>query len=164
MWIHLLRHGIAFDREDPRCPPDPQRPLTDKGVSRTRAAVKGMRCLGLEPDLILTSPYLRARQTADIVRDVLAPEAAMKQLSVLVPEGKPSKMLQAIWDTKAKAPMCVGHAPSLDEFAAYAIGCDPAAVKLKKAGLLMLQIESPDKGTARLHAMLPPAMTRAVGA
>lgn len=162
MWIHLLRHGIAIDREDPRCPPDPARPLTDKGIARTRAAAKGMRSIGLEPDLILTSPYLRARQTADIVRDVLAPEVRMKQLSSLVPHGKPAKMLEAICDTKAVAPMCVGHAPSLDELAAHLLGCRASAVKLKKAGLLIVEVDKPRPGAGRLVAALPPSMMRAI--
>jgi len=160
VWIHLLRHGIAFDRADPRCPPDPQRPLTDKGVKRTRAAAKGMRRIGIEPDLILTSPYLRARQTADIVQDVLAPEARLEQVSAFVPDGNPAKMLAAIMRTKSKAPLCVGHAPSLDDLATYVGGCGESSIRLKKAGLCTLWLDEPTPGGGRMHALLPPAMLR----
>lgn len=164
MWIHLLRHGIALDRADPRCPPDPQRPLTDKGVARTRTAAKGLRRLGIEPDAILTSPYLRARQTADIVRDVLAPEVPMKQVSALVPEGEPKKMLAAIVATGFDAPLCVGHAPSLDELATYLAGCGGPVIKLKKSGLCTLRVDTPGRGGGRLYAVVPPSMLRSLGA
>ena len=163
MWIHLLRHGIAFDREDPRCPPDPQRPLTDKGVTRTRAVAKGLRRIGLEVDAILTSPYLRARQTADIVHDALAPEVPLKQLSSLVPDGEPAKMLEAIVAKKFDAPLCVGHAPSLDALVSYIVGCDGAVMRLKKAGLCSLFLERAARGGGRLHAALPPSMLRGLG-
>ncbi len=162
VWIHLLRHGIAIDRADPRCPPDPKRPLTDKGIARTTAAVKGMRRLGIEPDMILTSPYLRARQTADIVRDILVPEVPMKRVSALVPEGDPAQMLSAIVATGSKAPICVGHAPSLDELAAHVGGSGGPVIKLKKAGLCTLLVETPRAGGGRLYALLPPAMLRAL--
>jgi len=163
VWIHLLRHGIAFDRADPRCPPDPQRPLTDKGIARTRAVVKGLRRLGIEPDAILTSPYLRARQTADIVRDVLAPEVPLKQVSALVPEGDPKKMLAAIAATGFDAPLCVGHAPSIDALATYIVGCGGPVTKLKKAGLCSLKLDAPKRGEGWLHALLPPSMLRSLG-
>lgn len=163
MWIHLLRHGIALDREDPCCPPDPQRALTDKGVARTRAVATGLRRIGLEIDAILTSPYLRARQTADIVHDVLAPEVPLKQVSSLVPDGEPATMLRAIVAKKFDAPLCVGHTPSLDALVSYVVGCDGPVVRLKKAGLCSLFIERAARGGGRLHASLPPSMLRGLG-
>lgn len=163
MWIHLLRHGIAFDREDPRCPPDPQRPLTDKGVARTRAVATGLRRIGLEIDAILTSPYLRARQTADIIHDALAPEVPLKQVSSLVPDGDPATMLKTIAARKFDAPLCVGHSPSLDALVSYVVGCDGPVVRLKKAGLCSLFIERAARGGGRLHAALPPGMLRGLG-
>lgn len=163
MWVHLLRHGIAFDREDPRCPPDPQRPLTDKGVARTRAVATGLRRIGLEVDAILTSPYLRSRQTADIVHDALAPEVPLKQLSSLVPDGDPAAMLKTILAQGFDAPLCVGHAPSLDDLVAYVVGCEGPVLKLKKAGLCSLFVDRAVCGGGRLHAVLPPGMLRGLG-
>ncbi len=121
-----------------------------------------MRRLGIEPDLILTSPYLRARQTADIVQDVLAPGVKIKQLSVLVPDGDPAKMAEKIAATKARQPLCVGHAPSLDELAAYLLGCGGSVVELKKAGLVCLEGPSLGRGALSLHAALPPSMLRSL--
>jgi len=66
MHLYLIRHGIALDREDPNCPPDTERPLTPKGLKRSHAAARGLRALGIKPNAVLTSPWLRAAQTAEI--------------------------------------------------------------------------------------------------
>ncbi len=123
----------------------------------------GLRRIGLEIDGILTSPYLRARQTADIVHDALAPEVPLKQVSSLVSDGEPATMLKAIVAKKFDAPLCVGHAPSLDALVAYVVGCDGSVLRLKKAGLCSLSIDRAVRGGGRLHAMLPPGMLRGLG-
>src|ERR1700683_1369750 len=64
--VYLIRHGIAVDREDPNCPPDTERPLTPKGIKRSRAAALGLLALKVKPDAVLTSPWLRALQTAEL--------------------------------------------------------------------------------------------------
>src|SRR5450759_1558890 len=66
MHLYLVRHGIAMGREDPNCPPDTERPLTPKGMKRTQAAALGLRAMKIKPDAVLTSPWLRAVQTAEI--------------------------------------------------------------------------------------------------
>ena len=62
MQLYIVRHGIAIDREDPKCPPDPQRYLTEEGVEKTKQVAKGVAALGVTADLFLTSPYVRAAQ------------------------------------------------------------------------------------------------------
>ena len=71
MHLYLVRHGIAMDREDPNCPPDTERPLTPKGMKRTHAAALGLHALKIHPDAVLTSPWLRAVQTAEIFCEVM---------------------------------------------------------------------------------------------
>src|SRR5258707_3959262 len=66
MQLYIVRHGIAIDREDPKCPPDPERYLTEEGVQKTKQVAKGVAALGVTADLFLTSPYVRAAQTAEI--------------------------------------------------------------------------------------------------
>src|SRR5258705_11314975 len=66
MQLYIVRHGIAIDREDPKCPPDPERYLTEEGVEKTRQVAKGVAALGANADLLLSSPYVRAMQTAEI--------------------------------------------------------------------------------------------------
>ena len=70
MNLYVVRHGIAIPPEDPACPPDPERWLTPKGVERTREMAQGLRALDVRPEVFLTSPYVRAVQTAAVVADV----------------------------------------------------------------------------------------------
>ena len=69
MRIVLLRHGPAGERDPLRWPDDRERPLTDKGVTRTRQAVRGLLRLEQSVDAVLTSPLLRAEQTARVLAD-----------------------------------------------------------------------------------------------
>ena len=64
--LYLIRHGFAEER-GPAWPDDNKRPLTDHGISRLRRAGRALARLGLTPDVVLTSPLVRARQTAEIV-------------------------------------------------------------------------------------------------
>ncbi|MGB7437560.1 MAG: histidine phosphatase family protein, partial [Candidatus Acidiferrum sp.] len=66
MQLYIVRHGVAIDREDPKCPADPDRFLTDEGIEKTRLAAEGVAEIAAVPDLILTSPYVRAVQTAEL--------------------------------------------------------------------------------------------------
>lgn len=160
MWIYVLRHGIAHDREAPDCPPDPQRALTDKGVTRTRAAVEGMAALGIEADLVLTSPYVRARQTADIARNQVARAADLVELSSLEPGGDPAEVCRTIVERNASAALCVGHAPDLDELIAHLIDAGGPVTHLKKAGLACIEAERADRGAGQLFALYPPRALR----
>ena len=72
--LYLVRHAIAAERGD-KWPDDTKRPLTHKGAARMRQAVEGLRALGVEIDLVLTSPLVRAEQTADILVQVSRREA-----------------------------------------------------------------------------------------
>src|ERR1700730_8265420 len=71
MELYIVRHGIAIDREDPKCPPDPERFLTEEGIEKTKQVARGVAELGAAPDLLLSSPYVRAMQTAEIFANAL---------------------------------------------------------------------------------------------
>ncbi len=72
-------------------------------------------------------------------------------------------MLKAIAGKRFNAPLCVGHAPSLDALVAYVVGSSGPVLKLKKAGWCSLFIERPVRGGGRLYAALPPSMLRGLG-
>ena len=76
MQLYVVRHGIAIGREDPKCPPDAERYLTEEGVEKTREVAKGVAALGATADLFLSSPYVRAMQTAEIFAGVFGIHAA----------------------------------------------------------------------------------------
>lgn len=169
MWIHLLRHGIAIDREDPKCPTDSERFLTEKGRARTQAAVQGIERLEIVPTLFVVSPYVRAQQTADIAMATLAPKAPREETRALLPLADPHEIIALLRSHELAADavvMCVGHAPNLDRVLVELCGADSdsAFVRLKKAGLASIEAPvGPAPGAGRLHALLPPATLRRLG-
>src|SRR5256885_16269061 len=66
MQLYVVRHGIAIDREDPKSPPDPERYLTEEGIEKTKGIAKAVAALHISPDALISSPYVRVRQTAEI--------------------------------------------------------------------------------------------------
>ncbi len=164
MWIHLLRHGIAVDLDDPACPAEPERFLTEKGKTRTRAAARGMAAIGIAPDLVLVSPYVRAQQTADIAVEELGAEAvARRSLGALVPMGDPMGVLEAVRSSGAQEVLCVGHAPNLDLVAARLLGTNSPVTRLEKAGMMTLQCNAATHGGGVLFAVYPVSVLRKLG-
>ncbi|MGC1105316.1 MAG: phosphoglycerate mutase family protein [Candidatus Acidiferrales bacterium] len=143
MRLHLFRHGIAIDREDPACPSEHDRFLTPKGIAKTQAAAQGLRALSLKPNLILTSPLLRAVQTAEIACEALSyPVKKLRQIDALKSDAKPADLFDELSRLKVDEVICVGHAPNLDQVIAFAVGSHAAVTSLKKAGLGSLDIQS----------------------
>jgi len=66
MLLYLVRHGIAIDRDDPKCPDEAERYLTEEGIKKTREVARGVASLMDAPEMFLSSPYVRAWQTAEI--------------------------------------------------------------------------------------------------
>ncbi len=137
----LFRHGIAIDREDPDCPADADRFLTEKGLVRTQAAARGLKALGVSPQAILSSPWLRARQTAQIAAQVLGvPEKEIKNTKALLWDAPPAALFAELAKLKVDEVLCTGHAPHLDEAIAYGLGLTTVFTQLKKAGAACLEI------------------------
>src|SRR5271163_3255251 len=136
MILYIVRHGIAVDRTDPKSPPEAERPLTAKGVQKTRSAALGLRSLDVKPDILITSPYVRAAQTAEIFAEALgfAPEK-IRVSEALKPAADPADILKELSQLKAKEVMCFGHAPHLDLWISHLAGARGAFTELKKAGV-----------------------------
>jgi phosphohistidine phosphatase len=143
MILYLVRHGIALDRTDPVAPPDPERPLTSEGIEKTRAAAKGLRELGVEPDAMITSPYLRAAQTAEIFCEVLEfSRDRIRRSDALKPGGDPAQLFKELSRARGQEVMCFGHAPQLDQAISYAFGLHVVVTSLKKAGVACLDVQN----------------------
>jgi phosphohistidine phosphatase len=157
MDLYLLRHAIALDREDFHGSDDSQRPLTTDGRKKMRRAAKGMRKLGLCFDVILSSPYVRARDTADIVADTYTNRRHLKLTGLLEP-GADQKALVRHLSTlgSTHSIMLVGHEPDLSTLLAKLIGARRSqAVKLKKGALCLLSIKKLEYGAcAKLEWLL----------
>jgi phosphohistidine phosphatase len=144
-----MRHGLAVNREDPECPADPVRPLTKKGIEKTRAAAHGLRALDVRPEAMLTSPFLRSVQTAEITAAAFGfPRDKIRRTETLLPDADPSGLFRELAKLRAKEVVCFGHAPHLDEAVAFALGSKAAVTTLKKAGVACLELEvvSPPRG------------------
>ncbi len=162
MWVHLLRHGIAIDPTDPACPTDPERFLTEKGRGRTELAARGLRRVIELPTLILASPYVRARQTAEIALTAFGTEIPLEITDALVPMADPSKLVEVLRGRSEASILCVGHAPNLDLVAALLSGSDDPVTSLKKAGAASLEIRSgrPAAGNGVLVGVYPASVLR----
>ena len=162
MEIYILRHGIAVARGTPGYKKDGDRPLTEDGVEKTHQVVAAMLAMGLKFDLILSSPYLRAAQTADIVARELDEEVTFTDF--LLPDSNPLKLIREINDHKPQRVLLVGHEPDLTRLISLLIsGGSDAAIELKKGGLSKLTTEKLTFGQcATLHWLLTPKQLRAL--
>lgn len=162
MRLVLFRHGIAIDREDPDCPTEEERHLTAAGIERTRAAALGLARLRLQPDRILSSPWLRARQTAALAAEALGFDPSAVELTeALLPNASPSELLDGIRVRTTGEILVCGHAPHLDEVLAELVGIEGmGGTRLKKAGAAALEFTSTACGHASLEWMIPPRVLR----
>jgi phosphohistidine phosphatase len=160
MILYLVRHGIAIDRNDPKAPPEPQRPLTAKGVQKTRSAALGLKELGVNPEVLITSPFVRAAQTAEIFAETLGfnPEK-IRVSEALKPAAHPVDAAKDLARLRVTDVMCFGHAPHLDHFIAHLVGARADFTALKKAGVACLERKSP-AGRWELLWILTPKMLR----
>src|SRR2546429_2416101 len=122
MQLYIVRHGIAIDREDPKCPPDPERYLSEEGVEKTKAVAKGLASLRVAPGLFVTSPYTRAVQTAEIFADALDySKQKIRRSELLLPGAEPTLLFRELArDKQASSIFLFGHAPHLDDVIATA--------------------------------------------
>jgi phosphohistidine phosphatase len=160
MILYIVRHGIAVDRTDPKSPPEPERPLTAEGVQKTRSAALGLKELGVKPDVLITSPYLRAAQTAEIFAEALGfPTSKIRVSNALKPAANPTDIVKEILHLKAKELMCVGHAPHVDQLIAQLVGARGVFTELKKAGAASLE-HAGTQSPWRLQWVLTPKVLR----
>jgi len=162
MNLYLVRHGIAIDRTDPKAPAEAERPLTAKGVQKTRAAALGFVALKIKPDLLVTSPFVRAAQTAEIFAEALgySPEK-IRVSEALKPAADPADFAKELSQGKAREVVCFGHAPHLDLLIAHLAGARGAFTELKKSGVACLERATP-QGRWLLRWLLTPKALRSL--
>jgi phosphohistidine phosphatase len=132
--LYLVRHAIAEDR-GPRWPDDNERPLTAEGAARMRRAVKGLDRITEPIALILSSPLVRAMQTADILSRGLGTRPDVLVCPALAPGGSPAKVVAALARyARPRAIALVGHEPDLGKLAAWLIGAR-TPIPFRKGGI-----------------------------
>lgn len=172
MNLYLIRHAIAEERDRLRWPDDSLRPLTTRGRRRFERAAAGLRRLGVEVDVLLTSPYVRAWATAvvlsseagwpapvvfDAARPRSRPEHALAELSRI------AEQRTSIGQGRAIA--LVGHEPDLTQLASVLLTGEPHALWLRwrKGGVACLRCDPAlIPGSATLEEYLPPRVLRGI--
>lgn len=167
MNLYLLRHGIAVDRDTPGFADDSRRPLMVKGEERIQTVAQAMHVLELSFDCIISSPFLRASQTAEIVAKVFESEKLVEFSEHLTPEGDPKALIRHLNQLKPAREniLLVGHEPHLSQLIALLIAGNPTAgITLKKGGLAKLEMEQLRHGQcATLEWLLTPKQLYGLG-
>ncbi len=140
MEIYLQRHGISeFGHAGLH---DAERELTPEGVARLKAVLKLARHAGVKPSLILTSPYRRAVQTAELAAEILGYHGELIRCDALRPMSAP----EAAWEElrlhkDTTSVYLAGHEPLLGRLAAYLTGAPSLQVDFKKGALVRIDVE-----------------------
>lgn len=157
MNLYILRHGIAIERGSPEFENDSERPLTPEGERQLYKTSRALKKMKLDFDLVLSSPFARARQTAEIVADELKLKRRLKFSDELQPDGSAKKLFRQLHDLKP-APeniLLVGHEPYLSRLISLLVsGDENTAIDFKKGGLCKLEAEKLRAGKCAALAWL----------
>ncbi len=163
MRIVFMRHGIA--EEAGAATPDELRRLTDEGRDRVRKVAEGLRELDCRPRLIASSPLVRARETAEIVAEVLAPKLEVQELDCLRPGGNFAEFMNWVEHQDVEEMLVVGHMPDIAEFAQRCLtGRVLFSMAFKKAACCLIEFEGePAAGRGCLEWLIQPGALRRLG-
>jgi phosphohistidine phosphatase len=161
--LYLIRHGVAAER-GPAWPDDTKRPLTQKGIARLRREVKALNRLGISFDVVLASPLMRCRQTADVFAEGLSPRPAVALVEALAPSGTAAEVIEELGKhARRRRIALVGHEPNIGELAAKLLGTR-TAIEFKKGAICRLDVETlPPSRAGRLRWFVTPRMLRDLG-
>ena len=157
---YLVRHAIAEER-GPAWPDDDLRPLTDAGARKMKEVVRGLGRLDVDVELILTSPLVRARQTAEIVSRWLPSRPDVETLPALVPGHTPAATMRALASaTDVSSMMLVGHEPDLGALAAWLLDAR-RPLAFRKGGVCRIDSARwPFGARSDLRWFMPPSVLR----
>jgi phosphohistidine phosphatase len=161
--LYLIRHGVAAVRGEDY-PDDSKRPLTSDGIARLRTEAKALDALGVVFEHILSSPLVRARQTADVFSETMKSKPSVSTTDALTPAGSPAAVIQELGKHMRKASIAlVGHEPNMGELAAHLIGAK-VPFQFKKGAVCRIDFAVlPPKGKGELVWFVTPKMLRKIG-
>ncbi len=157
----LVRHAIAEERDHTRWPDDGLRPLSARGTARFVAAARGLEALAPAPSLVLTSPYVRAMETAQLLTAHAGWPPALEAASLASGSSRAvAKAIRALGDIDSLG--LVGHEPNLSHLASWLLAAHELAIEFdwRKGGVAVLETRAFRPGAARLVAFAPPKNLR----
>lgn len=153
MDLFIIRHGIAIDRHE--VSKDSDRYLTEEGKDKMRIVGKGLKKLGVNFDYILSSPYIRAVQTSEII----AEETGFNKNDIIKTEHlQPSGNWRKIFNTvkKGKYVAIFGHDPMFSDIVAELLEANGISTPVKKGSVCRIFLENIDTLTGELKWFIPP--------
>jgi phosphohistidine phosphatase len=161
MDIYILRHGLAVELDDPDCRRDAERQLTGEGKRKLEHVADALQAMEISFDLILTSPYKRALQTAEIIAEAFGLKKKIQCTGCLEPGASPRELIEFINGLKSSPEnlLLVGHEPDLSRLTSLLVGGDfNVAITLKKGGFVRVKCEQLEHGQCgSLEWLLTPA-------
>lgn len=161
MRLYIVRHGVAEFRTL-SSGSDADRRLTDEGMEKIRQAAEGLKALGFIPDAVLSSPLVRARQTAEILIKGFGAGVPLILAHDLAPGGDRGALVREVvkYTKTARSLMLVGHLPSIGEIAGeLSWGSPDHYFNLEEGGVCVIDLENyQGELNGRLYALLPPAV------
>ncbi len=160
--LYLIRHGVAEERSD-AWPDDSKRPLTADGIARLRKAARGLERLGVTLDLVLTSPLVRAKQTAEVVAAAFDPRPSIATVDSLAPGGTFQAVVADLEKHGRKTRVAlVGHEPGIGQLAGRLIGTKQP-IEFKKGAVCRIDVDTlPPASAGALRFLLTPRVLRAI--
>jgi phosphohistidine phosphatase len=163
MDLLVIRHAIAGDREEwaRTGRPDNERPITDEGRTAMQENARALRALVPKLEVLATSPYVRAVETAEVVREAFG-EIEVVHATSLAHGGAPEAVSAWLAGRSEARIGIVGHEPDLGQLASWFLsGTVNGGLSLKKGGACLLRFHSrPAQGAAELKWLLPPKILR----
>jgi len=161
----IVRHAIAVDHGDPAYPWDDDRPLTPEGIHKFRLASRGLKALGVRPERIVSSPLVRARQTAEILRDTVAPGLELTIEPHLEPGADFDATARVLLPHPEETIAVVGHQPHVSGFTGFLLAGPRSHSDLlfKKGAAALVAFPGPlQPGGGTLEWLMQPAALRAL--
>jgi len=159
--LYLVRHAVAHKRDPERWPDDSERPLTPDGEEEFRAVARELGRMVPEMQAVLSSPFVRAWRTAEILAETTA-WPVPKPFPPLEPDISPHEVVEELAPyAKVESLALVGHRPCIHELASYLLTGDPEGVdiKIKKGGAVCIRFDG-EVGAGKLRWLLIPEMLR----
>jgi phosphohistidine phosphatase len=167
MNLYVIRHAIAVDEGVAGYESDSERPLTDKGRKKMRQIAKGLRNLGVDFDLILSSPYVRARETAEILAEVFKMKKNITFTESLIPMANAELLIGEINQSYSVDSIAVvGHEPHLSTLIGILIAENAKIdLTLKKGGVCYITADDlhHNDHRATLEWLLTPGVLTEIG-
>jgi phosphohistidine phosphatase len=161
--LYLIRHGIAAERGD-AYPDDNKRPLTSEGIQKLRKTARALVGLDVTFDVILTSPLVRTRQTAETIASVFRNAPPIINVAALAPGGTHNAIVDELTKQHRRHHIAiVGHEPGIGELAARLMGLR-RAIEFKKGAVCRIDVAAlPPAGPGQIRWFLTPRILRKLG-